>query len=96
MIKLDPGNVLLKPSHRRRLMTLLRRTMRLGERIGDFVLTITMQRKGRCYDMRAHVHDAVGDFACHTRRHDWADALRELVRTVRARLHDQCVQRQIA
>ena len=51
MIKLEPGNVLLKPSQRKQLMTWLRRSLRLGERLGNFVLTITMQRSGRFYEM---------------------------------------------
>ena len=36
MIKLDLGNVLLKPSHRKQLMSWLRRSLRLGERLGDY------------------------------------------------------------
>jgi hypothetical protein len=53
MIKLDAGNVLLKPSHRRQLMTALRRCMRIGERLGNFVLSITMRRCGRALELRA-------------------------------------------
>jgi hypothetical protein len=93
MIKLDAGNVLLKPSHRRQLMTGLRRSLRLGNRLGDFVLTITMRRRGRVYDVRASVIDACGSFNCHTRRYDWRTAVRDLARSLATRLHRQCLQR---
>ena len=39
-------------------MTWLKRVQRLGERLGDFVLTITMRRSGRNYEVKAAVHDA--------------------------------------
>ena len=44
MVKLIEGNVLLKPTQRRQLMGWLKRVQRLGERLGNFVLTITLQR----------------------------------------------------
>ena len=53
MIKLDSGNVLLKPSQRRQLMAWLRRSLKLGERLGNFVLTISMWRSGRQFELRA-------------------------------------------
>ena len=89
MLRLFEGNVLLKPSHRRQLMTWLKRVQRLGERLGDFVLTITMRRSGRNYEVKAAVHDAAGDFDCRSRQHDWRSALRELVRSLTSRLHSQ-------
>lgn len=89
MIKLDAGNVLLKPSQRRQLMSWLRRCQKLGDRLGDFILTIKMRRSGRQYEMRAAVHDAAGDFVCRSRQNDWRDALRGLVRALTLRLHDQ-------
>ena len=89
MIKLDVGNVLLKPSQRRQLMALLRRSLRLGKRLGDFVLKISMHRSGRQYTLRADVHDAAGDFRCRSRQNDWRDAVRGLVRALTTRLHDQ-------
>jgi len=93
MIKLDAGNVLLKPSHRRQLMTCLRRSLRLGSRLGDFALTLTLRRVGRMYDLRASVNGAAVSFACHARRHDWRTALRDLARNLVNRLHGQCLQR---
>jgi hypothetical protein len=93
MIKLDAGNVLLKPSHRKQVMAWLRRSLRLGSRLGEFVMTITLRRVGRVFDVRASVTDACGSFACHTRRHDWRTAVRDLARSLAARLHDQCLRR---
>ena len=93
MIKLDAGNVLLKPSHRRQLMAWLRRSLRLGNRLGDFVLTITLKKCGRIYDVRASVNDACGSFNCHARRYDWRTAVRDLSRLLATRLHRQCLQR---
>ena len=93
MIKLNAGNVLLKPSHRRQVMAWLRRSLRLGSRLGEFVMTITLRRVGRVFDVRASVTDACGSFACHTRRHDWRTAVRDLARNLVNRLHGQCLQR---
>ena len=89
MIKLDAGNVLLKPSNRRQLMAWLRRCLRIGSRLGDFLLTITMRRTGRQIEVRATVHDRAGDFACRSRQTDWRSAVRDLVRQLSSRLHGQ-------
>jgi len=93
MIQLDLGNVLLKPSQRKKLMSWLRRSIELGRRLGDFALKITLQRSGRLYDVRASVHDSAGDFGCHTRRHDWRSAFRDLVRSLTRLLHEQWLRR---
>lgn len=93
MIKLEPGNVLLKPSQRRQVMTGLRRSFRLGDRLGNFAMTISMERSGRFYEMRADVHAASADFGCRSRRHDWQTALRELSGDITRQLHQLCVQR---
>ena len=78
MVKLDSGNVLLKPSHRRQLATHLKRVTHLGERIGNFILKIAMRRTGRGCEVVATVHDSAGDFVCRSRQCDWQHALREL------------------
>ena len=93
MIQLDLGNVLLKPSQRKQLMSWLRRSIELGQRLGDFALKITLQRSGRQYDIRAAVHDSAGDFSCHHRRHDWRSAFRDLVRNLTHLLHEQWLRR---
>jgi hypothetical protein len=96
MIKLKSGNVLLKPSQRRQITALLRRCVRLGQRLGDFVLNISMRRSGRMYEIRADVQDRAGAFACRARQNNWQDALRELARSLTLRLHDQRLQRAVA
>jgi hypothetical protein len=93
MVKLDAGNVLLKPSHRRQVMAWLKRPLRLGEKLGDFGLMVSMSRTGRTYDVRADVRDAKGSFIYHTRQRDWRNALRDLARNVSVRLHDQWLAR---
>ena len=93
MVKLEAGNVLLKPSQRRQLMGWLRRSLRMGQRLGDFALTITISRSGRLHEATASVHDRAGDFVCRTRQKDWRDALRELVHRLVTRLHYQRLQR---
>ena len=93
MLRLIEGNVLLKRSHRKQVMTWLKRVQRIGERMGDFLLTITLHRTGRAVEVRAAVHDRAGDFECRSRQSDWRTALRELVRSVLARLHQQSLMR---
>jgi hypothetical protein len=87
MIKLQPGNVALKPSQRRQLNAWLKRAAAMGERVGDFLLTITVRRIGRVYEMVASGRDAAGSFACRTRGRTWRDVCRELVRSLSAQIH---------
>ena len=89
MVKLEPANCTLKPSQRRQLQSWLKRAVVLGERVGDFVLTITVRRVGRMFEMQASVHDAVGDFDCRARGQTWRDVCRAIVRTIAVRLHNQ-------
>ena len=96
MVKLEAGNVILKPSQRRQLMSWLKRAMHLGKRIGDFLLTIKLRRQGRLYDVRATVHDAVGDFKLGSRSSDCREAFRTLCRKLAVRLHDQALVRRVA
>ena len=96
MIQLDVGNVLLKPSQRRQLMARLRRCQKLGSRLGNFLLRITLWRTGRQFELHAAVRDRAGDFGCRVRRADWAEALRDLIRAVSQRLHHQCLMQSAA
>ena len=101
MIKLDSGNVLLTPSHRRQLTAWLRRSRRLGERLGNFILTITLRRTGRLYEARAAFTPSgqkskVQSFDCRARQHDCLNAFRDLIRDLTVRLHDQCIRRACA
>jgi hypothetical protein len=93
MIELDVGNVLLKPSQRRQMMARLRRCSKMGSRLGGFLLRINVWRTGRQYELRAAVRDRAGDFLCRVRRTDWAEAVRDLIRALSARLHHQCLVR---
>jgi hypothetical protein len=93
MIQLNAGNVLLKPSHRKQLMAWLRRAAKLGERLGQFVLNLSMNRSGKHFDIRASVQDSAGNFSCHARNHDWRTAVREIVRMLVLRLHGQLTLR---
>jgi hypothetical protein len=95
MLRLNEGNVMLKRSHRKQLMSWLKRVLRLGERLGDFVLTLNLHRTGRNYELRANVHDAAGDFDCRCKQSDWRAGLRELVRSISVRLHEQYLRRQV-
>ena len=88
MIQLHEGNVLLKPSHRRQLHTALKRVVRAGERIGKFVLKITIRRVGPMLELQASVRDALGMFHCRLRGL-WQDVIRDCVRQLRSQLHLQ-------
>ncbi len=92
-IKLDEGNMRLKPSHRKQLMAWLKRSLRLGERLGEFVLTIKLHRDGRQVDTRGAVHVHGVDFNCHSRKTDWQSALRELVQQICHKLHQVHIER---
>ena len=95
MIELDLGNVLLKPSQRKQLMSWLRRSLEFGKRIGDFVLKISVQRSGRQYEIKAKVHDSAGDFDLRTRQNDWRSAFRDLIRMLTNQLHAQWLRRSV-
>lgn len=95
MIELDLGNVLLKPSQRKQLMSWLRRSLEFGKRLGNFVLKISVQRSGRQYEMKAQVHDSAGDFDCRTRQTDWRSAFRDLIRMLTNQLHAQWLSRSV-
>jgi hypothetical protein len=87
MVKLEAANCPLKPSQKRQLASWLKRAVHLGERVGDFILKITVQRVRGCWRLIATVHDRAGDFVCRTRGSTWRDACRELCRAVANQLH---------
>ncbi|HEX3358561.1 MAG TPA: hypothetical protein VHS31_16420 [Tepidisphaeraceae bacterium] len=89
MMHLDSGNVLLKPSQRRQMMTWLRRALRLGQRLGNFFLHVSLKRIGKSYEVNIAVQDTAGNFNVRMKRHDWRDAMRELSRMVCLRLQGQ-------
>jgi hypothetical protein len=92
MIKLESENVLLKPSHRRQMNAWLKRSLRLGQRLGRFDLTLSLIRVGRSYEVQARVHDSAGDFDCRCRQRDWRNAFRDVATSLASRIHDQCRQ----
>lgn len=87
MVTLDVGNILLKPSHRRRLMSMLKRIVRIGEKLGQFNLRIALRRIGRHVEMVARVDDRIGTFACRAKATSVEHAMHDLVRDVRSTLH---------
>ncbi|MGA2496630.1 MAG: hypothetical protein ABSH20_02755 [Tepidisphaeraceae bacterium] len=89
MITIDAGNVLLKPSHRKQVMSWLKRAIRLGQRLGDFALTLSLHRSGKFYEAQARVHDSAGDFDVRFRQHDWRHAVRNLIRALSLKLSMQ-------
>ena len=93
MIKLEPGNVLLKPSSRRQFMGWLKRVARLGQRLGNFYLKITLSRIGNQLQAVASCRDRAGEFTCRTRQRDIHYVMRELIRRISAQLHLQSLQR---
>jgi hypothetical protein len=93
MIKLEPGNVLLKPSSRRQFMGWLKRVARLGQRLGNFNLRITLSRVGNQLHAVAACRDRAGEFTCRTRQRDIHYMMRELIRRISAQLHLQTLQR---
>lgn len=96
MIKLDSGNVHLAPARRKQLMSRLRRSNRLGERLGNFLLEIRLKRSGKALDLRVAVRDSAGSFDVHTRQSTWDDACHALSRLISRRLHAQAVVRAAA
>jgi hypothetical protein len=89
MVKLRAGNCQLKPSQRRQLLAWLKRAINLGEKVGNFLLDITVRRVGRCFEMQASVHDAAGDFQCRIKGQTWRDVCRWIARTIAVKVHAQ-------
>lgn len=89
MIELVSTNVLLKGSQKRQINAFLRRALRLGQRVGDFVLTMTIARSGRHYEVKAQVQDQAGSFTCRSRNHQVMHACREVSHQLSLQLHNQ-------
>lgn len=93
MITLDAGNVLLKPTQKKQVLARLKRAIRLGDRIGDFVMKITMRRTGKHVEMTADVKDRFGNFSMRSKGQNWIDALHAIVREVFREIHNHTVRR---
>ncbi len=96
MIQLNAGNVLLKPSQRKQLMTWLKRSLRFGQRMAGFVMSITMHRAGKFVEITASVSGKSVQTTFRSRQTDWSDAARDLVRKLTSYLHDQSVHGMLA
>ncbi len=92
MIELVSRNVSLKPSQRRQINAWLRRPLRIGQRIGNFVMKLTIQRTGNMYVVRADVQDGAGTFTCRARQASVLDACKRVVHAAYAQLHSQRLQ----
>ena len=95
MMELVALNVPLRGVHRKHIMAWLRRSLRIGQQIGDFVLKMTIQRSGKAFEVRAQVRDGVGSFTCRSRG-DLMDACREVTQKLNLQLHKQRLQRMAA
>jgi hypothetical protein len=89
MIKLDSGNVLLKPSHKRQLLAWLKRAQRLGDRLGKFVLTVSLHRTGKNIEATASVSSSAGRFDLKARQHEWKHTIKQLIHSLSSALSMQ-------
>ena len=88
MIRLNAGNVLLKPSQRRQLNAWLKRPTRLTSRLGDCSVHIDLHRSGHAIEMTAGVTTLHGKTAFRARESDWRSAAHRIVRMLTVHLHD--------
>ena len=93
MIEFVSRNVSLKPAHRKQIQSWLRRSVRMGQQVGNFVLKIAIQRTGKSYVVRADVKDEAGSFTCRSKEHELMDACREVVLKLKVQLHNQRLAR---
>lgn len=96
MIELVSRNVLLKGSNRRQILSWLKRSLRLGEQVGNLAVKITVQRIGKTYQVMATVKDQAGVFLIRTHARELMDACREIVRVLSLKLHNQRLQKIVA
>lgn len=84
-------NVPLRGVHRKQIMAWLRRSLKIGQQIGNFVLKMTIQRSGKLVVVRAKVIDGAGEFTCRSRG-ELMDACREVTQKLNLQLHKQRLQ----
>lgn len=89
MVELLEGNVLLKPAQKRRILSHLRRSSRIGEMIGDSRLAVSLTRSGRTIEAKAKVQNRKGSFECRAKDASWESAFLQLVRSVHDKVHAQ-------
>lgn len=93
MITLDAGNVLLKPIQKKQLMSRLKRSIRLGDRLGNFVMNLKLRRSGKHVEMTARGKDRFGEFGARARGSTWMDAIHAIVREIVRELHSHAIRR---
>jgi ribosome-associated translation inhibitor RaiA len=89
MVQILSGNVLLKPAQKRRILSHLKRTTKLGEHVGDFNLTVSLARSGKHVEARAKVADKKGAFEVHSRDAHWETAVDGVIKQVHSKVHAQ-------
>ncbi len=93
MITIDAGNVLLKPTQKKQMLARLKRALRLGDRIGNFMIKISLRRTGKHVEVTATGQDRLGQFAFRNRGKTWMDALHAIVRDVFRTVHSHAIGR---
>jgi hypothetical protein len=87
MVQLIAGNVVLKPSQKRRIHAHLRRCIQLGSRLGEFKLVIWINRVGKSIQARARLIDPAGRFECRSKEQGIVQAVDELIGSILSRVH---------
>ena len=95
MMELVSLNVPLRGVHRKQVMAWLRRSLKLGQQIGNFVLKMTIQRSGKSFEVRARVTDGAGEFTCRSKG-ELMEACRDVTLKLNQKLHKQRLQRMAA
>lgn len=89
MVELLAGNVLLKPCQKRRVLSHLRRSDRLSDRLGDSRLALSVRKVGRHFEAKAKCHNRRGDLECKARDTTWETAVLRVVRSLHDQVHAQ-------
>ena len=92
MVELLEGNVLLKPSQKRRVLSRLRRCSRLSDLVGDSRLAVSVTRVGSKFEARAKCHNRKGDVECKARDSSLDTAVANLIRSLHDKVHAQRVR----
>lgn len=87
MVQLIAGNVVLKPSQKRRIHAHLKRCVQLGSRLGEFKLVIWIKRVGKSIEARARLIDPAGRFECRSKEQGIVQAVDQLIGSLVNRVH---------
>jgi len=92
MIQLNEGNVLLKPSQRKQLLSWLRRSIKYTQRMTRCFMSISMNRCGKQVEVIATIWSGKSPTVFHAKSSDWRDATRHLIHRLSGYLHDQLIR----